>query len=322
MEKDIGLVKPEEVKVHKDSKFPYYGKFIIEPLERGYGITLGNALRRVLLSSISGYAITEVKIDGAPHEFTSLDGVIEDVTEIILNLKGIRFKLNGEGPFYFKLEKTGPGEVKAGDIQVGDAGEIVNPDHHIATLSADGKLVMEIKVEKGKGYVPAEYSKGHEIGKILVDAIFSPIVKVNFFVNPVRIAKKTEYDSLVLEIYTDGTIDPKTALSEAAKILIDRLLVFVGEEKVEIQPKKEKEEALNAVLNLPIEELDLSGRAYNCLKGAGINYVGQLVQKTDTELLKIRSFGKKSLDEIIEKLAKLNLKLGMTDIKWKPPTKI
>ncbi len=293
MNRGVELIKPEEIKVHKDSNFPYYGKFIIEPLERGYGITIGNALRRVLLSSIPGYAITEVRIEGAPHEFTSLNGVIEDVPEIILNLKGVRFKLKDEGPAYFRLEKIGEGEVKAGDIDVGDKGEIVNPDHHIATLTKDGRLVMELKVEKGRGYVPAEYSKNNEIGVILVDGVFSPITKVNFNVTQARVGKSSDYDRLILEIYTDGTIDPKEALMKAS--------------------------AIQSVLNLPIEELDLSGRAYNCLKGAGINYVGQLVQKTEPELLKLRSFGKKSLDEIIEKLSKFNLKLGMTDIKWKPP---
>ncbi len=319
MNRGVELIKPEEIKTHKDSNFPYYGKFIIEPLERGYGITLGNALRRVLLSSIPGYAITEVKIEGAPHEFTSLDGVQEDVTEIILNLKGVRFKLEGEGPFYFKLEKSGEGEVKAGDIEVGDAGEVVNPDHHIATLSAEGRLSMELKVERGRGYVPAEYEKNNEIGVILVDAIFSPIVKVNFVVNPARVAKSSDYDSLVLEIYTDGTIEPKEALTKAARILIDQLAVFLGGEKIEIESQEKEANSLNNILNLPIEELDLSGRAYNCLKGAGINYIGQLIQKTETELLKLRSFGRKSLDEIIEKLGKFNLKLGMTDVKWKPP---
>lgn len=305
--------------MHKDSNPPYYGKFIIEPLERGYGITLGNALRRILLSSIPGYAITQVKIEGAPHEFTSLDGVHEDVTDIILNLKGVRFKLNGEGPFIFRLEKIGEGEVKAGDIQVGDKGEIVNPDHHIATLSKDGKLIMELKVEKGRGYVPAEYSKGHEIGVILVDAIFSPITRVNFVVNQARVGKSSDYDSLVMEIHTDGTIDPKEALIQAAKILMEQLMVFLGEEKVELEISKSETSNLTNLFNTPIEELELSGRAYNCLKGAGINYVGQLVQKTENELLKLRSFGKKSLDEIIEKLAKLDLRLGMKNIEWKPP---
>jgi len=318
MKKEVELIKPEEIKVHKDSQFPFYGKFIIEPLERGYGITLGNALRRILLSSIPGYAITEVKIEGAPHEFTSLPGIIEDVPEIILNLKGVRFKLNGEGPFYFKLEKVGEGEVKAGDIKIDKEGEIINPDHHIATLTKDGKLLMELKVERGRGYAPAEYTKNNEIGVILVDAIFSPVTKVNFNVGQARVGKSSDYDSLIMEIYTDGTIDPKEALARAAKILMEQLMIFLKDEEISIEPSVSKESAINNLLNMTIEELELSGRAYNCLKNAGINYVGQLVQKTETELLKLRSFGKKSLDEIVEKLSRLNLRLGMTDIKWKP----
>lgn len=318
MRKEVELIKPEEIKVHKDSQFPFYGKFIIEPLERGYGITLGNALRRILLSSIPGYAITEVRIEGAPHEFTSLPGVMEDVPEIILNLKGVRFKLNGEGPFYFKLEKVGEGEVKAGDIKVDKEGEIVNPDHHIATLTKDGKLLMELKVEKGRGYAPAEYTKNNEIGVILIDAIFSPVTKVNFTVGQARVGKSSDYDSLVMEIYTDGTIDPKNALIQAAKILMEQLVIFLKGEEISLETKDSETLSINNLLNMTIEELELSGRAYNCLKNAGINYVGQLVQKTETDLLKLRSFGKKSLDEIVEKLSKLNLKLGMTDIKWKP----
>lgn len=319
MKKDIELIKPEGIKVHESSRFPYYGKFIIEPLERGYGITLGNALRRVLLSSIPGYSITEVRIEGASHEFTSLPGVIEDVPEIILNLKGVRFKLKEDGPVYFRLEKVGEGEVRAIDIQVGDKGEIVNPDHYIATLTKDGKLVMEIKVEKGRGYVPAEYFKNNEIGTILTDGLFSPITKVNFSVSQVRVGKTSDYDSLVLEIYTDGTVDPKEALVKAAKILVEQFMVFLGEEKVTIETPAVEVSTLQHALNLPIEELELSGRAYNCLKSANINYVGQLVQRTESELLKIRSFGKKSLDEIVEKLSKLNLRLGMSDIRWSPP---
>ncbi len=318
MKKEVEMIKPEEIKVHKDSQFPYYGKFIIEPLERGYGITLGNALRRILLSSIPGYAITQVKIEGVPHEFMSLPGIIEDIPEIILNLKGVRFKLNGEGPFYFKLEKTGEGEVKASDIKINKEGEIVNPDHHIATLTKDGKLFMELKVERGRGYASAEYTKNNEIGVILVDAIFSPIIKVNFIVGQARVGKSSDYDSLVMEIYTDGTIDPKDALIQAAKILMEQLMIFLKGEKISLEPYVSEAPTINNLLNMSIEEMDLSGRAYNCLKNAGINYVGQLVQKTETELLKLRSFGKKSLDEIIEKLSKLNLRLGMTDIKWKP----
>ncbi len=320
MKKPVELIKPEGIFTHRDSQFPYYGKFVIEPLERGFGYTLGNAFRRVLLSSIPGYAITEVRIEGAPHEFTSLPGVMEDVTDIILNLKGVRFKLSGDGPFYFKLEKKGPAEVRAGDIQVpSEIGQIVNPEHYIATLSQDGVLKMEITVEKGRGYVPAEYSKNNEIGTILVDGIFSPITRVNFTVGQARVGKSSDYDSLVLEIWTDGTIDPKEAFMQAVKILIDQLVVFVGEDIFTTEKPKKEPISICNYLNMTVEELELSGRALNCLKSAGINYVGELVQKTEAELLKIRSFGKKSLDEIVEKLSQYNLSLGMKDIKWKPP---
>ncbi len=320
MKKPIELIKPEGIFTHKDSQFPYYGKFIIAPLERGFGYTLGNAFRRVLLSSIPGYAITEVRIEGAPHEFTSLPGVIEDVTDIILNLKGVRFKLSGDGPFYFRLEKKGPCEVRAGDIQVpSQIGQIVNPDHYIATLSQDGVLKMDLTVERGRGYAPAEYSKNNEIGTILVDGIFSPITRVNFTVGQARVGKSSDYDSLTLEIWTDGTIDPKEALLQAIKILIDQLVVFVGENVFTMEKPKKEPISICNYLNMTVEELELSGRALNCLKSAGINYVGELVQKTEAELLKIRSFGKKSLDEIVEKLAQYNLSLGMKDIKWKPP---
>jgi len=320
MKKPVELIKPGGILTHKDSQFPYYGKFIIEPLERGFGHTLGNAFRRVLLSSIPGYAITEVRIEGVPHEFTSLPGVIEDVTDIILNLKGVRFKLQGDGPFHFKVNKKGPCEVRARDIEVPkELGEIVNPDHYIASLSEDGVLKMELTVERGRGYAPAEYFKNNEIGAILVDGIFSPITRVNFTVGQARVGKSSDYDSLVLEIWTDGTIDPMSALLQATKILIDQLVFFVGEESfISERPKKEII-VICDYLNMTIDELGLSGRALNCLKSAGINYVGELVQKTESELMKIRSFGKKSLDEVVEKLKQYNLHLGMTNIKWRPP---
>ncbi len=317
MGRTIDLIKPDKIETVKQEK--NYAKFVIKPLERGYGITIGNALRRVLLSSIPGWAITEVKIEGVPHEFTSMNGVQEDVTDIILNLKGVRFKLNDEDVYYFKLVKQGPGEVVAGDIDVGSAGEVVNPEHHIATLTEDIKFEMEVKVERGRGYVAAEYTKEHEPGIILVDAIFSPIVKVNFNVKPARVGKSSGYDALELEIYTDGTIDPREALHKAAKILVEQFSIFIETERSKEEERKTQEAQLRQLFNMPIEELNLSGRAYNCIKGAGINYVGELVQKTDSELLKLRSFGRKSLDEIIEKLAKLNLRLGMKDINWKPP---
>uniref|UniRef100_A0A832GPJ4 DNA-directed RNA polymerase subunit alpha n=1 Tax=Caldimicrobium thiodismutans TaxID=1653476 RepID=A0A832GPJ4_9BACT len=320
MKKPVELIKPEGIKTHKDSEFPYYGKFIIEPLERGFGYTLGNAFRRILLSSIPGYAITEARIEGAPHEFTSLPGVLEDVTDIILNLKGVRFKLTGEGPYTFKIEKIGPCEIKAGDFDIPkELGGVVNPEHLIATLTQDVKFHLEVKVEKGRGYAPAEYTKNNEIGVILVDGLFSPITRVNFTVGQARVGKSSDYDSLTIEIWTDGTIDPKEALLTSARILADQLTVFIGEEVFKAEKPKKEPISICNYLNMTVEELELSGRALNCLKAAGINYVGELVQKTETELLKLRSFGKKSLDEIIEKLQQFNLHLGMKDIEWKPP---
>jgi len=324
MKRPVELIKPEGIKVHEDSKPPYYGKFVIEPLERGFGITLGNSLRRVLLSSIPGYAITSVRIEDAPHEFVSLPGVLEDGTEIVLNLKGVRFRLNGEGPYTAKIEKKGPGEVKAGDIVLPQGvGEVANPDHHILTLTSDRSISVELQIEKGRGYAPVEYQKGHEPGVILIDGIFSPIIKVNFTVTQARVGKSSDYDRLTLEVWTDGTIDPKEALGLSAKILIGQLMVFTeGLDLPELsRPAPDTLSIYNVcnVLNMTIEELDLSGRAYNCLKSAGINYVGELVQYTESELLKLRSFGKKSLDEIQEKLAKYNLKLGMKGINWRPP---
>lgn len=320
MKKPIELIKPHGIRTHKDSQFPYYGKFIIEPLERGFGHTLGNSLRRILLSSIPGYAITEVRIEGAPHEFVSLPGVIEDVTDIVLNLKGVRFKLEGDGPFNFRLEKRGPAEVRAGDFQIpAELGVVVNPDHYIATLSPDGELKMEVKVEKGRGYAPAEYTKNNEIGLIFVDGLFSPITRVNYTVGQARVGKSSDYDSLILEIWTDGTIDPQKALLHAVKVLLEQLMVFLSEDVFTLEAPKKEPISICNYLNMTIEELELSGRALNCLKSVGINYVGELVQKTETELLKIRSFGKKSLDEIVEKLQQFNLHLGLKDIQWKPP---
>ncbi len=319
---NTALIRPEGVKQHKDSKPPHYGKFIIEPLERGFGVTIGNALRRILLSSISGAAITAVKIEGAPHEFTSLPGIIEDVTDIILNLKGVRFRLKGEGPYVFRLEKKGEAEVKAGDIQTDGEAEIVNPEHHIATLTKDGSLSLELQVEKGKGYIPAEYGReGSEIGIIPVDAIFSPITRVNFTVTQARVGKSSDFDRLVMEVWTDGSIDPEEALRQAATILREQLLVFGGEE-VEIQalPPKEEEPKvdLTEILNRSLEELEISSRSLNCLRNAGLKYVGDVVTRSEPEMLRIKNFGRKSLEEIKERLSEWGLSLGM-DVDWNPP---
>ncbi|RUM88443.1 MAG: DNA-directed RNA polymerase subunit alpha [Thermodesulfatator sp.] len=317
----VDLIRPEGIRTHKDSRPPYYGKFVIEPLERGFGVTLGNALRRILLSSIPGAAITAVKIEGALHEFTSLPGVLEDVTDIILNLKGVRFRLKAEGPYLFRLERRGQGEVKAGDIQTEGQAEVVNPEHHIATLTKDGQLVMELQVEKGRGYVPAEFSKEeHQIGVIPVDAVFSPITRVNFSVTQARVGKSSAFDRLVLEIWTDGTISPEEALFYAAGVLRDQLVVFGGERPaLEARPEKKKEEEdLAGILNKSLEELDISSRTLNSLLSAGLKYVGDVVVRSEPEMLRLKNFGKKSLEEIRTRLKELGLDFGMS-VEWQPP---
>ncbi|HHI96476.1 MAG TPA: DNA-directed RNA polymerase subunit alpha [Thermodesulfatator atlanticus] len=319
----LELIKPKGVQVHGDSCPPFYGKFIIEPLERGFGVTLGNALRRVLLSSLQGVAITWVKIEGVSHEFTSLPGVVEDVIDIILNLKGVRFKLFDEEPKIFVLEKEGGGEVKAGDIQTNGQAEIVNPDHHIATLTKDGRLKIEMHVEWGKGYQPADLSKVEEIGIIPVDAVFSPIQKVNFTVTQARVGRSSDFDRLVMEIWTDGTVDPADAMAYAAKILKDQLTIFINfaEEEAETEKAREEEEKPEyyKYLDKKIDELELSVRSANCLKNANIRYIGELVQKTESEMLKTKNFGRKSLNELKKVLEKMGLSFGMQIPDWKPP---
>ena len=317
------LIKPKGVQIDEDSKPPFYGKFVIEPLERGFGITLGNALRRVLLSSLQGAAVTWVKIDGAAHEFTSLPGVVEDVVDIILNIKQVRFKLFDEESRVFTLDKEGPCEVKAGDIQTNGQAEIVNPDLHLATLTKGGRLKMELHVQWGKGYQPAEAAQAGEIGMIPVDAIYSPIARVNFNVTQARVGRRSDYDRLVMEIWTDGTVDPRDALAYAARILKDQLTVFIhfdDEEKVAREKKEEeKKPDYYQHLNKKIEELELSVRSANCLKNANIRYIGELVQKTESEMLKTKNFGRKSLNELKKILAEMGLSFGMKIPDWKPP---
>ncbi len=313
------LIKPQKMEKDEKSYSATYGKFTYEPLERGYGITIGNALRRVLLSSIEGAAITSVRIEGVAHEFSALPGVIEDVTDIILNLKQVRFKLHSEAPKVVRIEKEGEGEVTAGDI-IGDGTiEVINPAQHIATLTKEGKLYMELSVNKGRGYVPAERNKNEEqpLGTIPIDSIFSPIRKVNFTVRNARVGQITDYDKLILEVWTDGSITPEKAISQAARILVEQLEFFlVPEDKLRSQPKEEEsEEEKEAfpvdLLYQSIDELDLSVRALNCLKNANINLIGELVQKTEAELLKTKNFGRKSLMEIKNILAQMGLNLGM-----------
>jgi len=314
----VKLIKPKKVERDEKSYSPYYGKFIYEPLEKGYGITLGNALRRVLLSSIPGAAITSVKIDGVAHEFSTISGVLEDVTDIVLNLKQVRLKLHANPPRTIKIEKEGEAEVKAGDIITDGSVMIVNPEQHIATLtSKEAKLIMEMTVNLGRGYVPAERNKqeGQPLGTVPIDAIFSPIRKVNFTVRNARVGQMTDYDKLILEVWTDGTITSEKAISLAAKILRDQLDIFLIEEEEEtlseLPEEKEEEEIPKEVFYKNIDELELSVRALNCLKNSHIHLIGELVQKTEDELLKTRNFGRKSLNEIKNVLHQMGLSLGM-----------
>ncbi len=295
-----------------------YARFVVEPLERGYGITLGNSLRRILLSSLPGAAVTSVKIEGVLHEFSTIPGVREDVTDIILNLKSLCLKLHTDEEKILRIEASGEGEVKAGDIIHDQDVEILNPDLHIATLAPNGRLFMEITVAKGRGYVPAERNKkgDHIIGVIPVDSVFTPVRKVNYTVENTRVGQRTDYDKLTLEVWTDGSIRPDEATSLSAKILGEHLRLFIGlteaVKDVEIMVEKE-EEKKNKILEMTIEELDLSVRSYNCLKRAGINTVEELIQRNEDEMMKVRNLGKKSLEEVINKLSELGLSLRKSD---------
>lgn len=293
-----------------------YGKFILGPLERGYGTTLGNSLRRVLLSSLPGVAVSSIKIDGVQHEFSTIPGVKEDVTEIVLNIKGLTAKIHGESPKTVYIEAEGEGVVTAGDIKADSEIEILNPDMHIATLDQGAKLYMEIVIDKGRGYVPAERNKQNiqnVIGSIPVDSIFTPVMKVNYTVENARVGQITDYDKLSLEVWTDGTITVKEAVSLAAKILNEHLNLFVdlSEEAVNAEIMVEKDDKGNEkVLEMTIEELDLSVRSFNCLKRAGINTVGDLINKSEDDMMKVRNLGKKSLEEVIHKLNSLGFNLN------------
>jgi DNA-directed RNA polymerase subunit alpha len=284
-----------------------YGKFDIEPLDPGFGTTLGNTLRRVLLSSLWGAAVTSIQIDGVAHEFTAIPHVKEDVTEVILNLKKLRLKAFTEDPITLTLDVKGPAEVHASHIQPTSDVEIVNPDLYICTLAAKGHLRMELNVERGKGYVPAERNKreGQPIGVIPIDSIFSPVEKANFVVEKTRVGQSTDYDRLIIEVWTDGTMSPEEAVSHSAELFTQHLNLFVrfrdSIEKHEQELRGEKT-GQNRLMDTPIEELDLSVRAFNCLKANEIQTVGQLLQKREEELLALRNFGRKSLDEIKEKL--------------------
>lgn len=291
-----------------------YGKFVIEPLERGFGTTLGNSLRRVLLSSLPGVAVASIKVDGVLHEFSTIQGVKEDIVEIILNLKELSLSMDVDGPKTITIDSIGPCVVTGKDIITGSEVEILNPDHHIATLADGAKFYMELNIEKGRGYVMAERNKrpGQSIGIIPVDSIFTPIRKVNFSVSDTRVGQVTDYDKLTIEIWTNCSISPDEAVGLAAKILTEHLSLFINlsdhANKVEIMVEKE-EEPKERSLDMTIEELDLSVRSYNCLKRASINTLQELIQKSEEDMMKVRNLGKKSLEEVQQKLESLGLKL-------------
>lgn len=314
----IGIEKPgiEALDLTADGT---YGKFVVEPLERGYGTTLGNSLRRVLLSSLPGYAITSVKIDGVLHEFSTIDGVKEDVTEIVLNLKGVILKIHGDAVKTLYVDASGKGAVTAGDIKADSDVEILNPEHVIATLEDGATLKMELTADKGRGYVSAERNKQimqPVIGVIAIDSIYTPVLKVNYTVENTRVGQITDYDKLSIEIWTDGTISAQEAVSLGAKILTDHLNLFVdlSEEARETETMIVKnDDSKGKILEMVIEELDLSVRSFNCLKRAGIFTVEELINKSEEDMMRVRNLGRKSLDEVIAKLDSLNLSLRKED---------
>lgn len=313
----LEIEKPKVECVEK-SEDGTYGKFVVEPLERGYGTTLGNAMRRILLSSLPGAAVTSVKIDGVLHEFSTIPNVKEDVVEVILNLKGLAIRADGEGVRTVTIDVQGPAVVTGADIRSDGSVEVISTDHHIATVSEGGRLYMELTVDKGRGYVPVDRNKQttQTIGVIPVDSIYTPIKRVNYNIENTRVGQITDYDKLTMEIWTNGTIDPEDAVSLSSKILIEHFKLFLGltdqVDKVEIMVEKE-EEKKDKVLEMTIEELDLSVRSYNCLKRAGINTVQELAMKSEEDMMKVRNLGKKSLEEVEQKLAALGLGLKKSD---------
>ena len=297
-----------------------YGKFVVEPLERGFGTTLGNSLRRVLLSSLPGVAVTSIKIDGVVHEFSTIEGVKEDVTEIVLNVKGITAKLYSDTPKTVRIEASGEGEVTAGSIQQDAEIEVLNPDWHIATLADGAKLIMELVFDKGRGYVPAERNKQAaeqaSLNALPVDSIYTPVLKVNYTVENTRVGQITDYDKLTLEVWTDGTISAKEAVSLAARIMTEHLNLFVtlSQEAMDAEIMVEKDDkGKEKALEMTIEELDLSVRSFNCLKRAGINTVEDLINKSEDEMMKVRNLGRKSLEEVMAKLDSLGFILTKDD---------
>jgi DNA-directed RNA polymerase subunit alpha len=315
------LIRPRGIHIEAETLTEFYGKFTAEPLERGYGITVGNSLRRILLSSLQGAAITALRVDGALHEFTTVSDVVEDVTEIVLNLKEVVLKAATAKTYTVRIDKEGPGVVHARDIQLVDGLQVLNPDHVVATLDKKGPLAMELTVNVGRGYVPAERNKtpGMSIGTIPIDALFSPVRKVNYTVTNARVGQQTDYDKLTLEVWTNGSVKPQDAVAYAAKILKEQLSIFINFEEAEeaqYAPSGAEEEPLNENLFRSVDELELSVRSANCLQNANIQLIGELVQRTEQDMLKTKNFGRKSLKEIKEILANMGLSLGMKIDSW------
>ncbi len=315
-----GFQKPKRLELEQGSLTPTFGRFSAQPFERGFGLTIGNALRRILLSSIEGAAVTAVKIDGVLHEFSSVPGVVEDTTDIILNLKQVPFRVHSDHAETLTLTAEGPGTVKAGDIKRGANVEILDPEIPIATLSEEGSLSMEMRLRRGRGYVSADrnFEDDLGIGYIPLDSVHSPVRKVNYKVEDARLGQTTDYDKLTLEVWTDGSVRPDDAVAFAAKILKEQLSIFINREEIEEATTAEpsEEDKLNEYLWRSVDELELSVRSANCLQNANIHLIGELVQRTEAEMLKTKNFGRKSLKEIKEILAEMGLSLGMRIDNW------
>ncbi len=314
------LLKPRIIDVQNTS--PVQARVLMEPFERGFGHTLGNALRRILLSSLPGHAVTEVAIEGVLHEYSTLDGVREDIVDLLLNLKGVVFKLHNRDSATLRLTASGEGVVRAGDIELSHDVEIINPDHVIAHLTPGGKIEMEIKVEEGRGYVPGNVrpldGESKTIGNIVLDASFGPVRRVSYQVESARVEQRTDLDRLVIDIETNGSIDPEQAIRQAARLLMDQLSVFAELEGTPVSAPVEKPAAFDPMLLRPVDDLELTVRSANCLKAENIYYIGDLIQRTETELLKTPNLGRKSLNEIKEVLASRGLTLGMKLENWPP----
>ncbi|MEI6079169.1 MAG: DNA-directed RNA polymerase subunit alpha [bacterium] len=322
-----GLIRPKLLEVDNETFTDTYGRFVAKPLERGFGLTLGNALRRVLLSSIRGTAITSIRMDGVLHEFSTIPNIKEDVADIILNLKQVRFHLFTDEPKTVRIKKVGDGPVTAADIQLDETAEILNPEQIICTISGNGKFNAEVTIQRGRGYRPAEENKyeGMPVGTLPIDSFFSPIKRVNYSVTDARIGQRTDYDRLILEVWTDGTILPEDAVAYASKILKEHLNIFINFRE-EAEPISEQKIAskispeLAEYLDKTVDELELSVRSANCLHNANIRYIGELVTKTEAEMLKTKNFGRKSLNEIKDILTEMGLSLGMKIEGWEMPS--